>query len=74
MFLILSFVFRGSIPLSTTNKKNKKIADYQLDTAIFFPFGATLVQQFLFLIYISFVIFYLPFEIPNSNISLNYIL
>jgi len=25
-----------------------KIADYQIDTAIFFLFGATLVQQFVF--------------------------
>lgn len=34
-------------PLSTT-KKQKKIAEYQIDTAIFFLFGATLVQHFGF--------------------------
>lgn len=51
---MFSFVFMGSIPLSTT-LKFQKIADYQIDTAIFFLFGATFVQQFLFLIYGSYL-------------------
>ena len=51
---MLSFVFWDSIPLSTT-KEIKKVAGFQIDTAIFFLFGATLVQQFLFLIYILYL-------------------